>query len=527
MSLLGHLMFNAAVMAASPTDVVATFARDTTAFRAPSIKSPECARYRAASEVVVTVEADGWWGTPQADGSVCWLPPGAAVLRGKRGGDPLKDLLFPAAKMAAPVALKFGLQLLKQPTADAEQEALLARDEAVTVVERKGDYVLVRRGNGSTGWVRLSGLEDVPAAVLKEEGLAFVQPGTGRASTIKAGTLVSRVDTLGDWSKVVLEDGSVRFLKHTLLVLVNQFKPVTSVEARGVPVLLDATGGVSVAMRATLRAREGSFRADTWLSTIDGVLIPPGAQLKDGERYLVHVVCNQDCFVRLRSHTSATGEACDISPRAEPGQDTAPIVRGGDDFWSVAFPAGTALKVQPPLMSKETLIVEVTPASNQAPPKATTAVCATSQQPPVMGNSTLAYAHRFISTPRLVLFTPEEVAEGTKKGFLPSPPSEKFDGPDVVVNTPKAAGSYRTPLDVSVSFKSRGIPVDPRSLKVRGWLGQVSKDITALVLPYSREDGLDVSGVDGPAGQYNFELHILDIKGNETVRVFPARVAKP
>jgi hypothetical protein len=82
----------------------------------------------------------------------------------------------------------------------------------------------------------------------------------------------------------------------------------------------------------------------------------------------------------------------------------------------------------------------------------------------------------------------------------------------------------KTPADLVVQFEPRNAPVEMSSLAVIAHKGNFSKSLTDMLRPYVRNDTIEVSKVQIPAGKFLLDITIGDQEGNVTTATYRLEV---
>ncbi len=116
------------------------------------------------------------------------------------------------------------------------------------------------------------------------------------------------------------------------------------------------------------------------------------------------------------------------------------------------------------------------------------------------------------------LLSAEEYAERSQKGPTRSLVPPENEGPEIVVHTPEASGSLRSPLDFDVEFRARSAAPDMSTLTLEYDLGFFWKDITSRLADHAEitENRIISRGAELPAGDHHLRMSISDLAGKTT-----------
>ena len=98
------------------------------------------------------------------------------------------------------------------------------------------------------------------------------------------------------------------------------------------------------------------------------------------------------------------------------------------------------------------------------------------------------------------------------------------EGPAIEVVSPKLDKACRSPLPLKIRFVPReNREVDLSTLRVE-YLKFFTIDITSRVRPYATKEGIEVPEAKLPSGTHTIRVHIGDVSGAITERIFTVRV---
>lgn len=103
---------------------------------------------------------------------------------------------------------------------------------------------------------------------------------------------------------------------------------------------------------------------------------------------------------------------------------------------------------------------------------------------------------------------------------IPIGPLINLRVPEVSRAQPEPTVETRCPCSLLISFEKNHAAVDMDSLQVKAKKGVFSKSLTERLKPYVRGETLDVNNAKIPAGKFQIEITIADVKGQRTSKSY-------
>ena len=270
--------------------------------------------------------------------------------------------------------------VLSAPVEKAPSIAKLETGDAIEVTHQAGEYWRVELPRGQTGYVPASSLQPT-----KIRG-AFLAPliieaapvitvvvtkivnwfkkifGIGRQAVDQADRTIAQGEELivlaeeaNGWLKVQTKDGEVGYVKGDSGLV--RLEPVRYADTDTAGIWTGATPIPKNARSLTLYVE---------VRKADGMLVPRGGALRQGDEYRIYVTPSANCYVRITCETPDFRHVFGYYPNAYPGTQTSALFHAGRTYSTEILPVIDGvqrnLQVSEPIGSRDILRIEATTA---------------------------------------------------------------------------------------------------------------------------------------------------------------------